>query len=181
MLWMVLAMDAAFAADVYELNPGDELVVHVWNEDTLQREVQVLPDGSISFPLVGNINTLGLSAAELETHITNKLKEYLADPVVNVTVTSVAGNVAYVVGQVNSPGPVVMKQTMTVMQALAMAGGLTAYASNNGIRIIRRPDSKGAGSAIKEVSLKVRYSDLQKGDDLSTNHVLSSGDVIVVP
>ena len=176
LLLYVLVLSTATASSYYALNPGDELNIHVWNEEALQRSVFILPDGSISFPLVGRIEAGGRSADVLEKEITDKLSEYLSDPVVNVTVTSVSGNVVYIVGQVNQPGPIVMHQSMSVIQALANAGGLTAYASENGIRLIRKAIKGG-----REEVLKVRYADLKDGDNLSTNHTLLAGDVIVVP
>lgn len=168
----------AAASGTYLLNPGDQLDISVWNEETLQKTITVLPDGMISFPLVGHLRAAGKSAAEVEGEIGKKLDTFIADPEVNVTVTSTKGNVVYVVGKVLKPGPVAMLQSTTVMQALAMAGGLNEFAAGNSIKIIRRSgDSVGA----EETLLKVRYSDLEKGSDLSSNHLLNSGDVIVVP
>ena len=149
-------------------------MVSVWNEESLERTITVLPDGKISFPLVGHIAAAGETASILEDKITTKLDAFIADPEVNVTVTKTRGNVSYVVGKVLKPGPIVMVQATTVMQALAMAGGLNEFASANSIKIIR---SKGE----QETLLKVRYSDLEKGSDLSSNHRLEAGDVIVVP
>ena len=107
-----------------------------------------------------------------------KLDTFIADPEVNVTVTSTKGNVVYVVGKVLKPGPVAMLQSTSVMQALAMAGGLNEFAAGNSIKIIRR---SGELANPTETILKVRYSDLEKGSDLSSNHILSAGDVIVIP
>jgi|TARA_B110000879_G_scaffold205993_1_gene287228 polysaccharide export outer membrane protein len=166
------------ASETYLLNPGDQLEVSVWNEDTLQRTITVLPDGMISFPLVGHLQAAGKSAADVEAVIGEKLDTFIADPEVNVTVTSTKGNVVFVVGKVLKPGPVAMIQSTTVMQALAMAGGLNEFAAGNSIKIIRRSDQ---ASDAQETLLKVRYSDLEKGSDLSSNHLLNSGDVIVVP
>lgn len=166
------------ASETYLLNPGDQLEVSVWNEDTLQRKITVLPDGMISFPLVGHLQAAGKSAADVEAVIGEKLDTFIADPEVNVTVTSTKGNVVFVVGKVLKPGPVAMIQSTTVMQALAMAGGLNEFAAGNSIKIIRRSDQ---ASDAQETLLKVRYSDLEKGSDLSSNHLLNSGDVIVVP
>jgi polysaccharide export outer membrane protein len=165
-------------AETYLLNPGDQLEVSVWNEDTLQRTITVLPDGMISFPLVGHLQAAGKSAAEVEAVIGEKLDAFIADPEVNVTVTSTKGNVVFVVGKVLKPGPVAMIQSTTVMQALAMAGGLNEFAAGNSIKIIRRSDQ---ATDAQETLLRVRYSDLEKGSDLSSNHLLNSGDVIVVP
>jgi len=166
------------SADIYQLNPGDQLEISVWNEENLQKIITVLPDGKISFPLVGHLQAAGKTASEIEALITDKLDAYIADPEVNVTVTSARGNVVYVVGKVLKPGPIVMIQSTSVMQALAMAGGLNEFASANAIKIIRRGGlAQGGGEEL----LKVRYSDLEKGSDLSTNHLLKYGDVIVVP
>jgi len=166
------------AAGDYNLNPGDQLEISVWNEENLQKIITVLPDGRISFPLVGHMQAAGKSASEIETLIAKKLAPFIADPEVNVTVTSTRGNVVYVVGKVLKPGPIVMIQSTTVMQALAMAGGLNEFASANSIKIIRRGAPEDADG---EQLLKVRYSDLEKGSDLTTNHLLKYGDVIVVP
>ena len=166
------------AADSYKLNPGDEIEISVWNEENLQKTISVLPDGMISFPLVGHLQAAGKTASEIEATIAAKLDAYIADPEVNVTVTSTRGNVVFVVGKVLKPGPIVMIQSTTVMQALAMAGGLNEFASANSIKIIRR---SGLEEGAQETVLKIRYSDLEKGNDLSSNHILNYGDVIVVP
>jgi len=166
------------AADSYKLNPGDEIEISVWNEENLQKTISVLPDGMISFPLVGHLQAAGKTASEIEATIAAKLDAYIADPEVNVTVTSTRGNVVFVVGKVLKPGPIVMIQSTTVMQALAMAGGLNEFASANSIKIIRR---SGVEEGAQETVLKIRYSDLEKGNDLSSNHILNYGDVIVVP
>ena len=166
------------AADNYKLNPGDEVEISVWNEENLQKTISVLPDGMISFPLVGHLQAAGKTASEIEATIAAKLNAYLDDPEVNVSVTSTRGNVVFVVGKVLKPGPIVMIQSTTVMQALAMAGGLNEFASANSIKIIRRSGLEEGGT---ETVLKIRYSDLEKGNDLSSNHILNYGDVIVVP
>jgi len=173
-----LGLSQIAAADNYKLNPGDQVEISVWNEDNLQKTITVLPDGMISFPLVGHLQAAGKSAAEIETTIAAKLDTYIADPEVNVTVTSTRGNVIFVVGKVLKPGPIVMIQSTTVMQALAMAGGLNEFASANSIKIIRRSGLEGDAT---ETLLKIRYSDLEKGNDLASNHILNYGDVIVVP
>jgi polysaccharide export outer membrane protein len=93
--------DLAIAADkpdIYQLHQGDKVLVSVWREDTLQREVVVLPDGSITFPLIGRIEVAGLDTTEAGRRITAKLKEYLPDPVVTVTIVATDGNRAYVMG-----------------------------------------------------------------------------------
>ncbi|MCK5889885.1 MAG: polysaccharide biosynthesis/export family protein [Methylococcales bacterium] len=158
----------------YTVNPGDVLEISVWKEKELQREVRVLPDGHISFPLAGDINASGLSLNELKDNIVKGLSKYISDPVVNIAVKSAEGNMVYVLGQVKQPGQFIMYQPLDVMQVLSLAGGLTTFAKSNDIIIIRR-DSAGSKS------LPVRYGDLEEGEDLKKNHLLKSGDVIVVP
>lgn len=158
----------------YLINPGDVLEISVWNEDALKREVRVLPDGSISFPLTGNIAAAGRSLEDIKKELTGKLSEYIAEPVVNILVKAAEGNVVYVTGQVKTPGKITMYEPMNVMQIISMAGGLTPFAAKDDIVILRK-SNKGAES------IKIEYSDLEEGKGLSKNHTLKSGDVIVVP
>jgi polysaccharide export outer membrane protein len=159
---------------VYKINPGDLLDISVWKEEELQREIRVLPDGQISFPLVGDINTTGLTLSQLKTRIVKKLSDFISDPVVNISVKLAEGNVVYVIGQVKKPGQFIMYRPLDTMQVLSLAGGLTTFAKSNDIIILRR-DEKGSKA------IKFEYSELEDGDSLDKNHILKSGDVIVVP
>jgi polysaccharide export outer membrane protein len=161
-------------SEKYLINPGDVLDISVWNEEALKREVRVLPDGSIGFPLTGIISAAGKTVEELKKELTEKLTEYIAEPVVNVAVKAAEGNAIYVTGQVKTPGRFIMTDAMNVMQALTLAGGLTPFADQDDIVILRKT-SKGTES------LKFEYSDLEEGKGLAKNHLLKSGDVIVVP
>lgn len=158
----------------YLINPGDILDISVWNEEALKREVRVLPDGTIGFPLAGTIAAAGRSVEDLKKEMTEKLKEYIAEPVISIAVQATEGNVIYVTGQVKAPGKIIMTEPMNVMQALSLSGGLTPFAAQDDIVILRKT-SKGAES------IKFEYSDLEEGNGLSKNHLLKSGDVIVVP
>jgi polysaccharide biosynthesis/export protein len=170
----------AFAApnpvdtEKYLVNPGDVLDISVWNEDALKREVRVLPDGSIGFPLTGTIMAAGKTIDTLKKEMTEKLKEYIAEPVVNIAVKAAEGNVIYVTGQVKNPGKFVMNDPMNVMQALSLAGGLTPFAEEDDIVILRKTNTGNE-------TIRFEYSGLESGDNSSKNHVLKSGDVIVVP
>ena len=126
---------------IYTVQPGDVLQISVWNEDGLQKETLVAPDGSISFPLVGELNVIGKSVSELRQQIKESLTRYISDPIVTVTVSQVLGNRIYVLGQVNRPGHFIVNPMVDVMQALSMAGGTTAFASLNNIIILRRSGS----------------------------------------
>ena len=158
----------------YHVNPGDMLEISVWNEAEMNRELRVMPDGSISFPLAGYINVSGKSVRQIQEEIKSKLRKFISDPEVNVAIKSVDGNVVYVIGQVKNPGQFVMYNPMDVMQTLSLAGGLTAFAQENNIIILRRT-AKGS------VSIEFEYSEVEDGDELDTNYLMQSGDVIVVP
>ena len=158
----------------YGVNPGDVMVITVWKEEDLQRQVLVLPDGQISFPLAGDVQAAGKSVAEIREELTDRLSKYIPDPVVTVTVEQALGNKAYVLGQVLRPGEFVAGSQLDVSQALAMAGGFTPYAQVNDIKVLRRED--GVLRAIP-----FRYGDIEKGKRLDQNILLQAGDVIVVP
>ncbi len=162
------------ASERYLLNAGDVLEVSVWNEETLQKQVIILPDGTISFPLAGQLEAQGKSVTDVQLALTEKLKEYLSDPVVTVSVTSVGGNSIHIMGKVNTPGSFVMVQRLDVMQALSLAGGLSPYAEENNIIVLRR-------NGTKQQTIPVHYASIKKGHDLDTNVLLKSGDVIVIP
>ena len=159
---------------IYTINSGDILDISVWNEDALKRVIRVLPDGYISFPLVGEIAVSGASLPQIKQQLTEKLARFIADPVVNISVQSAEGNIVYVIGQVKRPGQFVMYQPLDVMQVLSLAGGLTAFAQANDIVILRRTDNGKA-------AIEFEYGALEEGDELDSNILLKSGDVIVVP
>ncbi|MAV30074.1 MAG: sugar transporter [Cycloclasticus sp.] len=162
------------ASGKYLLNSGDVLDISVWNEDALQKSVVVLPDGTISFPLAGVIHAEGKSVRELEAALKKSLEKFLTDPSVSVVVAQVSGNTIHVLGKVSNPGSFEMSQQFSVMQALSLSGGLSPYAKENSITVLRTI----GGS---EKAITVRYADIKSGSDLSTNIKLQSGDVIVVP
>ncbi len=158
----------------YTLNPGDQINVSVWKEEGLDRPVLVLPDGSISFPLVGEIQAVGKTVDDLQRDITEQLKRYIPDAVVTVAVLNTAGNKIFVLGEVARPGEYPLTRPTSVMQALSMAGGLTPFAGENRIRILRH---SGEG----QQTIPFPYGTVSNGESLETNILLRGGDVIVVP
>lgn len=165
----------ALAADpAYHLNPGDTILVSVWREEALQKEVRVLPDGSITVPLGGRVEVGGLGTQEVEKRIAAKLKDHFPDPVVTVVVTNIEGNRVYVLGKVPKPGPVVMTGRVTVLQALSMAGGLDKFADEGSIKVVRPTNGV-------QTILPVGYKDLISGQDMKTNLLLQAGDTLIVP
>jgi len=160
--------------DIYQLRQGDTVIISVWREDTLQRQVIVLPDGSITFPLIGRVEVAGLSTPEVEQRIVIKLKEYFPEPIVSVVIVGIDGNRAYVTGKVLRPGPLTINGPISVLQAISLVGGFDRFADENGVKVIR---SKPEGQEI----LPVNYKDIISGKNMSTNILLKAGDTIVVP
>ena len=159
----------------YRLNPGDIIEISVWKEPELQREVLLLPDGNIAFPLVGTVQAAGRTPSEIQAEVEERLTRFFPEPVVTVSILQVAGNKLYVTGQVNQPGQFTVDQPVDVLQAIALAGGLTAFADEDDIYVLRRAQD-GTQSAIA-----FDYDDVTDGSDLSSNIVLQQGDVVVVP
>jgi polysaccharide export outer membrane protein len=170
-----LAPCSADAEPNYRLNPGDKLLISVWHEENLKEEVLVLPDGTVSFPLIGHIPAAGKTIEELRTALTEAIAEFIPEPAVDVSLLAAEGNVIYVVGEVTRPGPYVMTRPMDVLQALTTAGGLTMFADQNDIRILRR------GTDGKTRLINFSYGDVADGEKLETNIILQSGDTIIVP
>lgn len=171
-----ISMLSRAEASPYRINAGDILIVYVWNEKDLTQEVLVRPDGAVSIPLAGQVQAGGLTVNEVEKNLTAALAKFMKDqPTVTVMIKQTAGNIIYVLGKVNRPGQFPINQPTDVMQALAMAGGLNTFAAESSINVLRR-DKDGTQKAIR-----FRYSDVKSGEQLQTNVVLQSGDVVVVP
>jgi len=158
----------------YGIGPEDLLEISVWREEDLQRQVLVRPDGKISFPLAGDIQAAGRTTEQVQQDIRQKLQRYIPDPVVTVTVVTVGGNKIYVIGQVNNHGAYVIGRYVDVLQALTVAGGLTPFASENKIKVLRREGDQ-------EIVLPFEYADVKKGQNLEQNVILKGGDTVVVP
>lgn len=158
----------------YTLHAGDQIEVAVWKEPDLQRTVVIRPDGKFSFPLTGEITASGRTAASIKSEIETRLKAYIPEPVVTVSVTGIGGNQVYVIGQVTKPGAYVMNPQINILQALSIAGGATPFAALNDIIVIR------SGKAGQRV-MPFRYNEVSKGRNLEQNVLLESGDVVIVP
>lgn len=174
--WMatVPVSHAVENSSIYQLRQGDEVMVSVWKEEALQKQVIVLPDGSITLPLVGRIDVAGLTTPEVEKKVTERLKKYMPEPVVTVVIAGINGNKAYVMGKVMKPGPIILSGPTTVLQAISMVGGFDKFADEGGIKVIRAdtPDQE---------TMAVRYKDIVSGRNTSTNVQLRAGDTVVVP
>lgn len=165
----VVATDPA-----YVIGPEDALDIAVWKDDTLKGTVLVRPDGGISFPLAGDFVVAGMTAVQARDELVKRLEKFIPEPVVTVAVVKVSSYHIYVLGRVNKPGELLVGRNIDVLQALTLAGGLTPFASEDGIRVIRKVDNL-------TISIPFQYSKVRKGVDLTQNITLKSGDVLLVP
>jgi polysaccharide export outer membrane protein len=157
----------------YIIGPDDSVQVTVWKEPNLSAALLVRPDGKISLPLVSDIPAAGLTPMQLAADITERLKKFVTDPVVEVTVLAVNSKHAFLMGEVMRVGPLAIAPGMTVLQAIASAGGLTPFANKKHIYILR-------GEPGKQEKIPFDYTKaLKKGDMQGVS--LLPGDTIVVP
>jgi polysaccharide export outer membrane protein len=164
----------AFGGDDYLVQPGDMLTVSVWKETDLTSDLLVRPDGNISMPLVGEVEAARHTVEQVRAVIDQRLRKFIPDPSVTVIVKQTMGDQIFVIGKVNKPGQYPINRPVDVMQALSLAGGTTPFASVNGILVLRRDGAR-------EVTLKFRYGDIERGRNLQQNILLRSGDTVVVP
>ena len=160
--------------DSYRLQAGDILEVSVWKETDLQREVLIRPDGSFTFPLAGEVDARGKTVDNVRSILVERLQRFVPTPVVTVAVKQIGGNRIYVLGKVVHAGDFALNNTLDVMQAISLAGGVTPYAAVNDIVILRRQNGR-------QQALSFHYSDVARGHNLSQNIQLESGDTVVVP
>jgi polysaccharide biosynthesis/export protein len=183
-LLAVLAAGPALAADPpalvasqtdYKIHAGDQLLVGVYDDPKMPPiNVTVTPDGKFSFPLIGILMAGGKTPEQLRVEMETKLRKYVSEPVVTVSITDAKGNVAYVIGQVAKPGAIVMNPAINVLQALSIAGGGNPYAKMDSIIIIRN-------TTAGQRTMSFRYGQVASGKNLEQNIQLESGDVVVVP
>lgn len=166
----------------YTINPGDQLEIYVWGEERLQRELRVLPDGTIAFPLVGQLNVQGMAPQAVERLLGDRLKgQYRGDvPNVTVSVKAPAGLQVSVMGKVRSPGAFTPGRYVNVLDALSLAGGPAEFANLDNVTIIRRQGDR-------LVTLRARLSSLFRSgastEDADRANIvpLVPGDTVIVP
>ena len=158
----------------YQIGPSDQLRVFIWKEAELTQDLQVMPDGKITFPLIGEIEAAGKTVTDLKKLITEKLKKFVTAPEVTVIVTQSNSRQIYLIGRVARPGPYALGAEMTVLQALSVAGGFAEWADEKSIKIVRRENGK-------EVQLPFNYKDYIGGRNTEQNVLLRPSDTVVVP
>jgi polysaccharide export outer membrane protein len=162
-------------ADTYAIGIGDVLEISVWKNADLSATVPVRPDGRISVPLLGDVQAAGMTPLALRQTLTEGYKEFVTAPGVSVVIKEINSQKVFVTGEVAHPGAFDLRPRTKVMQVLALAGGLTAYAK--GRVIVLRDSRDGKGDKRYEVRLDAIVSGKRPGDNL----VLQPGDTLVVP
>jgi polysaccharide biosynthesis/export protein len=162
-------------ASEYLLGPDDVLAINVWKEPEISRTLPVRPDGNISLPLVGDLKASGRTPTQLQKEITEHLVEYLSNPEVTVLVQEAKSHKFNIIGEVEKPGSYVMGGPMTVLDAIATAGGLREFARTTKIYVLR---VNANGSRVR---LPFNYKQVLKGNDLRADVQLQPHDTIVVP
>jgi polysaccharide export outer membrane protein len=160
------------APEVYRIGPEDMLQISVWKNEALTRSVQVRPDGKISLPLLNDVQAAGLTALELREVLAQKLGAYMPNPEVSVIVSDIRSFKVTVIGEVGRPGRMELKSWTTVLDALALAGGFTQFASRSRI-VILQPD----GKSMKRIPFN--YNKALVGEQ--ENFYLRNGDIVLVP
>lgn len=160
--------------DQYRIGIGDILRINTWQEPDLTLEQAVVrSDGMITLPLVNDVKAQGMTTIELKTVLEKKLAEYVEAPNITVTLASPVSQRFYILGEVMRTGEYPITKQLTVMQAFALAGGFTEWASKNRILLIRRVEGK-------EDTITIKYKDILNGD-FSKDLPLMADDTIIVP
>jgi polysaccharide export outer membrane protein len=167
------ATSPTVSPDKYVIGADDSLQVTVWKEPSFSGSFPVRPDGMISMVMLGDVRAAGKTPTQLSDDITQKLKKYIQDPVVSVVVLGVNSQKIFLVGEVTHTGPIMLTPGMTPLQAIAAAGGLTMFANEKHIYILR-------GVQGKQQKIPFNYKKALKGDN-SQDISLQPGDTIVVP
>src|SRR5215471_10190431 len=162
-------------ADDYVIGSDDVLAINVWKEPDLSRTVPVRPDGKITLPLVGDITASGSTPKQLQSNLEQDLAKYISKPAVTVIVQEPKSHKFNIVGQVQKPGSYLLTTPMTVLDAIALAGGFRDWAKVKSIYVLR------AGANGARTKLAFNYKKVIKGQSNEQNIQLQTGDTIVIP
>lgn len=160
--------------DRYIIGSEDVLFIYVWGEKELSRAATVRLDGKISMPLADEVQAAGVTPLQLKGKLTEKLKEYIENPTISVIVTEANSFKVFITGQVRTPGVYRLRAETSLAQIIAMAGGLTEWADQKKITILRREGGK-------EKRMVINFKKVISGDSPDTNIILKAGDTIIVP
>jgi polysaccharide export outer membrane protein len=158
----------------YKIGIADVLEVFIWKEPELSREVKVRLDGRITFPLLDDVDAAGLTTFQLKQIIQKKLGEFVESPFVTITLKASGSQKFYILGEVAQTGEYPLEKDLTVLQAFALAGGFTEWASKKEILLLRKENDSYK-------AIRVNYKDIANNKDISTNIPIQANDTIIVP
>lgn len=160
--------------DDYVIGADDVLTIVFWRDKDMSSDVTVRPDGKITLPLINDVMALGLTPEQLREQINTAAAKYLEDPGASVVVKQINSRKVFITGEVGKPGPYPLTMPTTVMQLIAIAGGLSEYAQREEIVVMRTERGK-------PVIYRFNYPAVSKGKYQHQNIVLKPGDTVVVP
>ena len=158
----------------YVIGPDDVLGIVFWRDTDMTGDVTVRPDGMITLPLLQDVKAAGLTPDQLRQQIQQAAAKFISDPNVTVTVRTINSRNVFITGEVARPGLYPVSGQMTVLQLIAVAGGLTEYANRKEITITRTDNGKAQ-------TFKFNYNDVSKGKNVNQNIFLKPGDTVVIP
>jgi polysaccharide export outer membrane protein len=158
----------------YVIGPNDTLSVLFWRDKDMSADVVVRPDGNITLPLLNDIQAAGLTPEQLRERILAEARRYIEDPSPTVVVKEINSRRVFITGQVEKPGPYPIAAPMTVLQLIAISGGLKEFADGKNILVMRTENGR-------QVAYSFDYKELLKGKNLRQNIGLKPGDTVVVP
>jgi polysaccharide export outer membrane protein len=158
----------------YVIGPDDVLAIVFWRDKDMSTETTVRPDGKITLPLINEVQAAGLSPEQLRDSLQTAAKKYLEDPNVSVVVKAINSRKVFITGSVSKAGAYSLSAPTTVMQLIAMAGGLLEFADSKNITIIRNENGK-------PTAYRFNYKDVLKHKNLKQNIELKPGDTVIVP
>jgi len=168
------AAAAAPSADEYVIGPDDVLSISFWREKDLSADVTVRPDGKVTVPLLNDVMASGRTPEQLRDAIQQMARAYLEDPTPTVVVKEIKSRRVFITGQVEKPGPYSLNDRLTVLQLIAVAGGLKEFADGKSITVMRSVNGR-------VVALPFNYRDVIRRKHLDQNVELRPGDTVVVP
>lgn len=169
------ASNSSQSGSLYVVGEADVLRVMVWKQPEIsQPNAIVRPDGMVSLPLIGDVKVSGMTPTQIEALLVTRLKEYVNEPRVTVSIAEVESKTVYVTGEVAKPGAYTLTQRLDVLQLIAKAGGVTPYAHRKSMFVLRNVD----GSKQK---IGVNYKEIFNGKHPEQNIDLQPGDTVVVP
>jgi polysaccharide export outer membrane protein len=164
---------APVVADEYVLGVEDKLGISVWREAELGKSVVIRPDGKVTFPLVGDVQAAGRTPRQLTEDLTKSIAKYIKEPVVTVVVEEINNFKVFVLGEVTVQGTLNLRRHTRLLEAIAMAGGVTQFADRSNVVLLRYQDGK-------EARTKIDYRKIVSGDKPELNVELKPGDTIIV-